>query len=113
MKTKCSLLLISSLFICGFSNPAFAAQKITLALYNSLQQQINDMQAELDAIELVPGAEGPVGATGDHGYDGATGPRGPQGVPGLACWDLNENGVCDGNESGNDNTCTVADCGCD
>ena len=110
MKKIFSLLLISSLFICGFSNSALAGQKMALALYNSIQQQVNDLQTQLNALEVEPGPEGPVGATGATGDPAADGSTGPQGPPGIACWDLNENGVCDGNESGGDNTCTVANC---
>lgn len=50
-----------------------------------------------------PGPPGPVGAPGtdgDQGEEGAQGlqgDRGPpgNGLPGYACWDLNQNGVCD------------------
>ena len=45
------------------------------------------------------GATGPRGATGPgggpKGATGTTGLQGPPGSGGLACWDLNQNGICD------------------
>lgn len=48
-----------------------------------------------------PGEPGPTGERGPEGVQGATGPAGEtgpagaDGAPGLACWDLNGNGVVD------------------
>ncbi len=43
----------------------------------------------------ITGCEGDDGAPGADGERGLTGDAGPQGDPGIACWDLNENGVGD------------------
>jgi len=51
------------------------------------------------------------GCSGDDGDDGAAGPPGADGGAGLACWDLNENGVKDPEEDLNgDGVVDVKDC---
>lgn len=58
-----------------------------------------------------PGPAGPAGPAGRDGQDGQPGPAGPQGAPGLACWDLNGNGVGDVEEDVNgDGQFTALDC---
>lgn len=47
-----------------------------------------------------PGGPGIAGTNGDQGEEGAPGQQGDRGppgngLPGYACWDLNQNGVCD------------------
>ena len=55
---------------------------------DALQQQIDDLQAQLDAFAGTPGPEGPEGpdgpegVPGDPGSQGVQGKIGPQGVPG-------------------------------
>jgi hypothetical protein len=46
------------------------------------------------------------------GPAGETGPHGSQGVPGLACWDLNQNGLCDvaTEDLNQDGVCDSLDC---
>jgi hypothetical protein len=61
------------------------------------------------------GPQGPAGADGAAGVAGPiglTGPIGPQGVAGLACWDANQNGVCDlpSEDHDSSSTCDVSDC---
>jgi hypothetical protein len=55
------------------------------------------------------GADGLIGALGETGADGADG---EPGVDGLACWDLNGNGVCDvfKEDQNADTHCDVLDC---
>lgn len=55
--------------------------------------------------------QGPQGEPGPAGADGADGADGAQGPPGLACWDLNGNGLCERLEDVNrDFSCTALDC---
>jgi len=52
-----------------------------------------------------------VGAPGEPGPRGAPGPQGEPGLPGLSCWDLNEDGVEDPEEDVNeDGVVDVLDC---
>ncbi len=71
------------------------------------------LQSQIDNIQLTPGPQGNQGVAGPQGYQGVAGPQGDQGVagpqgdqgvagptgadgqPGLACWDLNGNGIGD------------------
>ncbi len=46
-------------------------------------------------IQGTQGLQGPQGQQGLQGPQGAQGPAGPQGQNGVACWDLNGNGVGD------------------
>lgn len=64
--------------------------------------------AALAAFALA-GCSGDDGKDGTDGTDGSDGTAGP---PGVACWDLNQNGVPDANEDLNgDGIVDVADCG--
>jgi len=58
------------------------------------------------------GPQGPQGPKGDKGDTGDTGATGPQGPPGLACWDLNGNGVGDvpAEDTNSDAVVNVLDC---
>ncbi len=58
-----------------------------------------------------PGETGPQGPQGLPGEPGATGAPGEQGDPGLACWDLNGDGIQDAAEDINlDSLWDTADC---
>ena len=75
-------------------------------------------------IQGVQGLEGPMGPIGPEGPQGEQGiqgiqgdqgdqgPKGDQGPAGTACWDLNENGVCDlaTEDVNGDGVCDVLDC---
>jgi hypothetical protein len=68
-------------------------------------------------LQGIPGLAGATGPTGFQGPQGAAGPPGPQGFPGLpgqngvACWDLNQNGITDLFEDvNNDFAVNVLDC---
>ena len=69
-------------------------------------------------VDGAAGPAGPQGEVGPMGPQGPQGPQGPMGLPGpmgargVACWDDNENGVCDLDSEDHDEsgTCTVADC---
>lgn len=57
------------------------------------------------------GPIGPVGPEGPMGPQGPTGDRGPRGLSGIACWDLNGDGLCAIDEdANNDGFCTTIDC---
>jgi octaheme c-type cytochrome (tetrathionate reductase family) len=59
----------------------------------------------------IAGCEGDDGATGADGVNGADGAPGADGSDGVACWDLNENGVGDPEEDLNgDGVVDVLDC---
>lgn len=63
------------------------------------------------AINGLVGATGPMGPTGPVGPTGPAGPTGNMGSNGLACWDLNGNGVGDPNEDINgDSKFDALDC---
>ena len=55
-----------------------------------LDERIEDLQAQVDAIELLPGPQGepgepgPPGESGQPGKPGQQGPPGPRGIPGTA-----------------------------
>jgi len=62
-----------------------------------------------------PGPQGPMGTMGtpgSPGTNGTNGTNGASGMNGLACWDLNANGVCDlaMEDIDDDTACDVADC---
>jgi len=95
---------------------------------NQLKKGTEPMGGECDAGEIlftwgITGAEGPQGPAGPRGPQGATGPQGPQGPAGprgvagapgddgLACWDLDGDGVKDPAEDINtDNKWDAQDC---
>jgi len=66
------------------------------------------------------GPQGPIGLSGGQGNpgpqgaQGPVGPNGAQGPPGLACWDLDNDLLCDtvspDEDLNNDGLCNVADC---
>lgn len=74
--------------------------------FQYLQQQIDDLKARIEAIQSTPGPQGPPGAQGDPGTPGAPGQNG------LACWDLNGNGLCDAatEDINKDTICAALDC---
>lgn len=59
-----------------------------------------------------PGVPGLPGMSGQKGQDGADGADGAEGKPGLACWDLNGNGLFDvpNEDTDGDGKATVNDC---
>ena len=54
----------------------------------------------------------PSACTETIGRAGVNGPEGPQGAPGLACWDKNEDGICNLQEedTNRDGVCSSLDC---
>lgn len=62
-----------------------------------------------DGINGMDGTQGPMGDPGDPGENGMDG---MVGIPGTACWDLSENGVCEVNteDQNGDLICDVLDC---
>jgi hypothetical protein len=50
--------------------------------FQNLQNQIDELKAQLDAIQQIPGPPGPPGETGSPGPPGEPGPPGPPGEPG-------------------------------
>ena len=57
------------------------------------------------------GPQGPQGEQGEKGDAGPQGPVGPQGLAGIACWDSNENSLCEKDEDVNqDGSYNVLDC---
>lgn len=46
-------------------------------------------------IQGSPGIQGTVGSPGTAGAPGSAGAAGPPGTAGVACWDTNQNGLCD------------------
>jgi hypothetical protein len=78
-----------------------------------LQQQINQLAAEVDSQQGqpgVPGATGPEGPEGPQGLQGPTGAQGPagndglngdDGVDGENCWDTDGDGELDASEDRN------------
>jgi hypothetical protein len=64
-------------------------------------------------VPAVPleGLPGEPGQDGSDGSDGTSGSDGADGTNGLACWDLNENGVADpGEDTNGDSEVNVFDC---
>lgn len=62
-------------------------------------------------LEGTPGLDGAVGPTGATGADGQDGTNGADGTAGIACWDLNQNGLADPVEDINgDGLVNVLDC---
>jgi len=92
--------------------------------FQYLQQQINDLKAQIAAIQSTPGPagppgpQGPPGPTGPQGLQGSPGTQGDPGTPGtpgqdgLACWDLDGNGLCDYSteDANTDGICDALDC---
>jgi hypothetical protein len=74
--------------------------------FQYLQQQIDELKAQIEAIQSSPGQQGPSGPPGSPGTPGTPG------LPGLACWDLNGNGICDytTEDTSLDGKCDVLDC---
>ena len=70
-----------------------------------------DVRGKLRITNLTD-IQGPVGPPGPQGAKGSKGNKGNQGDPGLACWDLNGNGVGDVNteDTNGDNAVDVLDC---
>ena len=73
-----------------------------------------DVRGKLKITNLtdIQGPVGPQGPQGGQGPAGSDGPQGAVGDTGLACWDLNGDGVGDVNteDANNDNVVNVLDC---
>lgn len=61
---------------------------------------------------LLPACSPEAGPPGPYGEPGDRGPRGEVGPPGLACWDLDQDGACDGptEDLNQDGRCDADDC---
>lgn len=69
----------------------------------------------VNGINGVNGNNGAMGSAGAAGPTGTTGGTGDKGSAGSLCWDLNNNGVCDGSTEDTDwstspNGCNLEDC---
>jgi hypothetical protein len=86
--------------------------KDALCTSNEIRIQWNEVGPQgLKGDKGDPGPQGPTGATGLNGNAGAQGIEGPAGADGLACWDLNGNGVCEITEDKDSSgACDAADC---
>ena len=132
---RCHVLFafVAIAFLILLSGSAFAqGESANGQPFQYLQQQINELKAQIEAIQTTPGPPGPQGPQGEQGPpgpQGATGPAGPQGLqgpqggpglpgdigpqgpsgppgnpgePGISCWDLNADGICNSEEDIND-----------
>jgi len=83
--------LILALIIAAFATNAIAKNepktpKVSGAVFQNLQSQVDALEQELHTIELTPGPQGPQGpqgATGPQGPTGTDGAQGPAGVDGV------------------------------
>jgi hypothetical protein len=77
--------------------------------FQYLQQQIDALKAQIEAIQSTPGPQGPPGPAGPPGSPGTPGAAG---LPGTACWDLDANGLCNVSteDINNDGICDALDC---
>ena len=78
---------------------------------NALTRRLLAIAVSAFLVVGCEGDDGTNGAAGSAGSAGADGADGAAGTSGLACWDLNENGVADADEDLNgDGSIDVLDC---
>ncbi len=115
-RTRVFLALITVAFLVLIAERGFAGDnKAQGQPFQYLQQQIDELTAQIKAIQSTPGPAGLPGPQGQQGPPGTQGDPGTPGTPGqngLACWDLNGNGLCDVSteDVNTDGICDALDC---